>query len=184
MQISMMLNYARGFRESAEQVAELEKVGLDLVWVAEAYGFDGPSFMGYLAAKTERVQIGAGILPIYTRTPTLIAMTAAGLDAISRGAFPARSRSLGAAGHRRVARGAVLGSRAPDTGGHRDLPQGLGTRRASCPRGPCLHPALAGGRGHRPRQAAQDHRPAGALTHPDLGGLARGEERRDDRRGG
>ncbi|HLN04909.1 MAG TPA: LLM class flavin-dependent oxidoreductase, partial [Acidimicrobiales bacterium] len=76
MQISMMLSYAGGFRESAERVAELEKVGLDLVWVAEVYGFDGPSLMGYLAAKTDRVQIASGILPVYTRTPTLIAMTA------------------------------------------------------------------------------------------------------------
>ena len=53
MQISTMLSYAGGFRKSADQVAELEKVGLDLVWVAEAYGFDGPSLMGYLAAKTD-----------------------------------------------------------------------------------------------------------------------------------
>jgi F420-dependent oxidoreductase-like protein len=41
--------------------------------------------MGYLAAKTERVQIGSGILPIYSRTPALTAMTAAGLDALSGG---------------------------------------------------------------------------------------------------
>ena len=50
MQISMQLSYAGGFKESAEQVADLEKAGLDLVWVAEAYGFDGASLMGYLAA--------------------------------------------------------------------------------------------------------------------------------------
>jgi F420-dependent oxidoreductase-like protein len=81
----MQLNYAGGFAESARQAAELEKVGLDIVWVAEAYGYDAPSLMGYLAAKTERVQIGAAILPIYTRTPTLIAMTAAGVDALSDG---------------------------------------------------------------------------------------------------
>jgi F420-dependent oxidoreductase-like protein len=81
----MPLSYAGGFAESARQAAELEKVGLDTVWVAEAYGFDAPSFMGYLAAKTERVEIGAAILPIYTRTPTLIAMTAAGVDAMSGG---------------------------------------------------------------------------------------------------
>ena len=56
-----------------------------MVWVAEAYGFDGVSLMGYLAAVTERVEIGAGILPIYTRTPTLLAMTAAGVDALSDG---------------------------------------------------------------------------------------------------
>ena len=85
VQLSMPLSYAGGFAESARQAAELEKVGLDVVWVAEAYGYDAPSFMGYLAAKTERVQIGAAILPIYTRTPTLIAMTAAGIDAISGG---------------------------------------------------------------------------------------------------
>jgi len=41
--------------------------------------------MGFLAARTERVQIGSGILPIYSRTPTLTAMTAAGLDALSGG---------------------------------------------------------------------------------------------------
>ena len=85
MKISMTLNYAGGHEESAKQAAELEKVGLDIVWVAEAYSFDAPSFMGYLAAKTERLEIGWAILPIYSRTPTLIAMTAAGLDALSDG---------------------------------------------------------------------------------------------------
>ncbi len=81
----MTLNYAGGFEESARQAADLEQAGLDVVWVAEAYSFDAPSFMGYLAAKTQRVHIGSAILPIYSRTPTLIAMTAAGVDAISGG---------------------------------------------------------------------------------------------------
>ncbi len=87
MQISMQLAYAGGFKESAAQAAELEKAGLDIAWVAEAYGFDGVSLMGYLAATTETIKIAAGILPIYTRTPTLLAMTAAGLDALSDGRF-------------------------------------------------------------------------------------------------
>ncbi|MBS1849181.1 MAG: LLM class flavin-dependent oxidoreductase, partial [Actinobacteria bacterium] len=87
MKISMPLDYSGGFAESVANVAQLEKAGLDLVWVAEAYGFDGPSLMGYLAAKTETVEIGAGILPIYTRTPSLIAQTAAGIDALSNGRF-------------------------------------------------------------------------------------------------
>jgi F420-dependent oxidoreductase-like protein len=85
VKLSMPLSYAGGFAESARLTAELEKVGLDTVWVAEAYGFDAPSMMGYLAATTARVKIGAAILPIYTRTPTLIAMTAAGIDALSGG---------------------------------------------------------------------------------------------------
>ncbi len=95
MKISTQLSYAGGFKEAARDVADMEKAGLDLVWVAEAYGFDGPSLMGYLAALTDKVEIGAGILPIYTRTPTLIAMTAAGIDALSDGRF---HLGLGASG--------------------------------------------------------------------------------------
>ncbi len=90
-----MLSYAGGFKQAAQDVVDMERAGLDLVWVAEAYGFDSPSLMGYLAALTERVEIGAAILPIYTRTPTLIAMTAAGIDALSDGRF---HLGLGASG--------------------------------------------------------------------------------------
>jgi F420-dependent oxidoreductase-like protein len=85
MKVSMPLSYAGGFKESAAQAVALEQAGLDTVWVAEAYGFDGVSLMGYLAAVTETVEIGAAILPIYTRTPTLLGMTAAGVDALSDG---------------------------------------------------------------------------------------------------
>jgi len=85
VRLSLNLAYAGGFKEAAEQVVELEKVGLDMVWVAEAYGFDAATLMGYLAAKTERIQIASGILPIYSRTPALLAQTAAGLDYVSGG---------------------------------------------------------------------------------------------------
>jgi F420-dependent oxidoreductase-like protein len=85
MKVSMPLSYAGGFKESAAQAAALERAGLDTVWVAEAYGFDAVSLMGYLAAVTETVEIGAAILPIYTRTPSLLGMTAAGVDALSEG---------------------------------------------------------------------------------------------------
>ncbi len=85
MRISMLLSYAGDFKKAAAEVAELEKAGLDLVWVPEAYSFDAPSAMGYLAARTERVVIASGILPIYTRTPALLAMTAAGIDNLSDG---------------------------------------------------------------------------------------------------
>ena len=95
LQISTILAYSGGFKEAARSVAEMEKAGLDLVWVAEVYGFDSPSLMGYLAALTERVQIGSGIMNIYSRTPSLIAMTAAGIDALSDGRF---HLGLGASG--------------------------------------------------------------------------------------
>ena len=85
MKISMMMSYAGGFEESVAEIVALEREGLDTVWVPEAYGFDAPSLMGYVAAKTSSVRIASGILPIYTRTPTLLAMTAAGVDALSGG---------------------------------------------------------------------------------------------------
>ena len=85
MKISMQMGYAGGFAESVAQVQALEKAGLDIVYVAEAYGYDAVSLMGYLAAVTDSVQIASGILPIYTRTPTLVAMTAAGVDELSEG---------------------------------------------------------------------------------------------------
>ncbi|MET0133447.1 MAG: LLM class F420-dependent oxidoreductase [Kibdelosporangium sp.] len=85
MRISTQLMYAGDPKQLIEQVVSLEQAGLDVVWVAEAYGFDSPTLMGYVAAKTSTVQIGSAILPIYSRTPALIAQTAAGLDAVSGG---------------------------------------------------------------------------------------------------
>jgi len=85
VKLSMPLIYAGNPRETADQVAGLEKAGLDTIWVAEPYGFDAPTLMGYLAAKTETVEIGAGILNIYSRTPGALLQTAAGLDNVSGG---------------------------------------------------------------------------------------------------
>lgn len=85
MELSLPLDYAGDARQAADEVAALEAAGLDAVWVAEAYGFDSPTVMGYLAARTERMKIGAAILNVYSRTPALIAQTAAGLDAVSGG---------------------------------------------------------------------------------------------------
>jgi F420-dependent oxidoreductase-like protein len=87
MRIGMSLNYAGGFKETVQELADYEKAGLDIVFVPEAYSFDAVSQLGYIAACTERLQIASGILQIYSRTPTLTAMTAAGLDYVSDGRF-------------------------------------------------------------------------------------------------
>ena len=87
MRVGMFLNYAGGFREVADEVADLEQAGVDLVAVPEAYSFDAVSQLGFLAARTSRMTLMSGILQLYTRTPTLTAMTAAGLDYVSDGRF-------------------------------------------------------------------------------------------------
>ena len=76
----MSLNYSGGFAETVGELADYEKAGLDIVFVPEAYSYDAVSQLGYVAAKTERLQLASGIMQLYTRTPTLTAMTAAGLD--------------------------------------------------------------------------------------------------------
>jgi F420-dependent oxidoreductase-like protein len=87
MRIGMALNYSGGFAETVAELADYEKAGLDIVFVPEAYSFDAVSQLGFLAARTDRITIASGILQLYTRTPTLTAMTAAGLDYVSGGRF-------------------------------------------------------------------------------------------------
>ncbi len=85
MRLSMPLDYAAEPVSQIDLAVRLEDVGLDAVWVAEAWGYDAPSLMGFLAARTRRLLIGAGVLPVHTRSPALIAQTAAGVDALSGG---------------------------------------------------------------------------------------------------
>jgi len=87
MKLSMNINYSGDFHADVQKVVDLEKAGLDVVWVPEAYSFDAVSQMGYLAAKTDTIEIGSGILNVFSRTATCMAQTAAGLDFVSNGRF-------------------------------------------------------------------------------------------------
>lgn len=87
MRTGTLLSYAGGFLEAADRVIELEKIGIDIVLVAEAYAYDAVSQLGFLAARTSSIELASGVFPIYTRTPSLLAMTAAGLDFVSGGRF-------------------------------------------------------------------------------------------------
>src|ERR1700743_187779 len=95
MRIGLGINYAGGFKDVAAEVADLERAGLDVVFVPEAYSFDAGSATGDLAGSTQRVECACGILQPSPRTPPLTAMTAAGLDYVSDGRF---TLGLGASG--------------------------------------------------------------------------------------
>ncbi|MFD7052545.1 LLM class flavin-dependent oxidoreductase [Streptomyces mirabilis] len=73
--------------ETVDFVIEAEKLGLDICWVAEAWGSEAPSPLGYLAARTERMLLGSGIIQLATRTPMAIARAAITLSQISQGRF-------------------------------------------------------------------------------------------------
>ena len=76
-----------GWREIVEFVREAEGLGLDVCWVAEAWGSDAPSALGYLAARTERILLGSGVIQVGTRSPVAIAQAALTLADMSQGRF-------------------------------------------------------------------------------------------------
>ena len=85
MKLGMPITYAGDFEQTVNDIVDFEKAGLDRIMIPEAYGFDAVTQMGYVAARTEHVELAFGILPMFSRTPALLAMTAAGLDYVSGG---------------------------------------------------------------------------------------------------
>ena len=75
------------WRETLDFVLEAEQLGLDVCWVAEAWGSDAPSALGYLAARTGRMLLGSGVMQIGTRSPVAIAQAASTLADMSGGRF-------------------------------------------------------------------------------------------------
>ena len=80
-------NAQRDFQEHVAFVTEAEKLGVDAAWSAEAWGQDAVTPLAYLAARTERIRLGTGIMQISARTPSMTAMTALSLAAISGDRF-------------------------------------------------------------------------------------------------
>jgi F420-dependent oxidoreductase-like protein len=62
-----------------------DRLGYDSLWVAEGYGQEAVALLGALAAVTERIALGTGILQIPARQPAAAATAAATLDRISGG---------------------------------------------------------------------------------------------------
>jgi len=89
MRLGLNLGYwGAGNDASRLELAILaEKLGLAVVWVAEAYGSDAPTVLGHLTARTFRVELGSAVFQIPARAPTMTAMTAATLDVLSHGRF-------------------------------------------------------------------------------------------------
>ncbi|ASO20549.1 F420-dependent oxidoreductase-like protein [Actinoalloteichus hoggarensis] len=70
-----------------ELAVEADRLGYDVVWVAEAYGSDAPSVLSWIGARTTRIGLGSAVMQIPARTPAATAMTAATLDTLSQGRF-------------------------------------------------------------------------------------------------
>ena len=77
----------RDIDQQTEFVVEAEKLGVDIVWTAEAWGHDAIAPLAYFAAKTSRIRLGTGIMQISARVPSMTAMTALTMAAISGDRF-------------------------------------------------------------------------------------------------
>lgn len=87
MRTATTVEASSGFGEVTDFVVEAEKLGLDICWVAEAWGSDAPSALGYYAARTDRMLLGSGIMQVGTRSPVAVAQTAITLSNLSGGRF-------------------------------------------------------------------------------------------------
>jgi F420-dependent oxidoreductase-like protein len=89
MQLGLNLGYW-GAGNDAQNLAlarEADRLGYAVCWAAEAYGSDAPTVLAWVAAQTERIDIGSAVMQIPGRTPAMTAMTAATLDTLSGGRF-------------------------------------------------------------------------------------------------
>ena len=89
MRLGLNIGYVAGADadEHVELAVEAEELGYDVCWAAEAYGSDAPTLLAFIAARTERIDVGSAIMQIPARTPAMTAMTAATLDLLSHGRF-------------------------------------------------------------------------------------------------
>ena len=88
MRVSISLRLANDdWQAASDYVVEAERLGVDCLWSAEAWGHDAATPLAFMAARTSRIRLGTGIMQAGTRPPALVAMTAMSLNAMSGGRF-------------------------------------------------------------------------------------------------
>jgi F420-dependent oxidoreductase-like protein len=87
MRTAVAVEASRNWPETLAFALEAERLGVDVCWVAEAWGSDAPSVLGALAARTERMLLGSGVIQLGLRTPVAVAQTALTLARMSSGRF-------------------------------------------------------------------------------------------------
>ena len=86
MKLALAIGYSSGTLEvPIELIQHAERLGFDSVWTAEAYGSDAITPLAWIAAKTERIRLGTGIMQLAGRTPAMCAMQCMTVDALAGG---------------------------------------------------------------------------------------------------
>ncbi|MEM9034531.1 MAG: LLM class flavin-dependent oxidoreductase [Actinomycetota bacterium] len=87
MGLGIGITMGRADRASLEAVRDAERIGVESVWVPEAWMYDAVTPLGYLAAITDRMRLATAIVQLGARSPAMLAMSALALQAMSDGRF-------------------------------------------------------------------------------------------------
>jgi probable F420-dependent oxidoreductase len=85
MALGCFISVGRSLDQAVERVRLAESLGYESVWVTQLAGRDALTVITVYALGTERIRLGTGVVPIYTRTPVTMAQTAATIDELSGG---------------------------------------------------------------------------------------------------
>ena len=85
MALGCFIAVGRSLEKAVERVRLAESLGYQSVWVTQLAGRDALTVVTAYALSTERIRVGTGVVPIYTRTPATMAQTAATIDELSQG---------------------------------------------------------------------------------------------------
>lgn len=86
MKLGIMAGYSgKTIDLPMEMIKEADRLGVDVVWTAEAYGSDAITPLAWIGAQTENIKLGTAIMQMPARTPAMTAMTAITLDQLSGG---------------------------------------------------------------------------------------------------
>jgi F420-dependent oxidoreductase-like protein len=88
MKLGLLLGYSgKKLAPPIEMIKQAEKMGVDSVWIAEAYGSDAVTVAAWILAQTTSLKVGTAIMQVPGRTPANTAMTAMSMSQLSDGRF-------------------------------------------------------------------------------------------------
>ncbi len=85
--VNVSMDSPGDWHSAAEFALEAERLGAESIWVGESWGFDAITPLAYLAARTESIGLGTGIIQLGSRSPANLAMTAMSMQSLSGGRF-------------------------------------------------------------------------------------------------
>ena len=87
MKLAASLGYGLGPSEAVYAARRAEASGFGFIWVPESVDSDAFATLGAMASETSKIGLGTGIVNVYSRTPTQLAMATATMQELSSGRF-------------------------------------------------------------------------------------------------